>query len=60
MSRGRFVFMLVLLVVSAGLGLLIVVTAARAGNFSGKVFFALLPFVMLGGIAWQALRGKND
>lgn len=60
MGYGRRAFMALLLAGSVGLAGWILFLAARSGHLSGQVFFTLLPFLMLAGIAWRALRGERD
>jgi hypothetical protein len=60
MSTARRVFLLALAGGSAGLALWVLVAAALADKLSGQVFFAILPLVMLFGIAWRGLTGGTQ
>lgn len=56
---ARKIFLALLLAGSVGLGLWLVYAAASSGHLTGQVFWALLPFAMLAGIAWRGLRGER-
>jgi hypothetical protein len=59
-ARGRRLFLLALAGGSAVAALWVLVAAIRADALSGQVFFALMPLLMLFGIAWQKLTDKPD
>lgn len=60
MARGRRLFLLALAGGSAVAALWVLIAAIRADALSGQVFFALMPLLMLFGIAWQKLTDKPD
>lgn len=60
MSRPRKLFMVALLLGSLGLGGWVLFAATTSGHLSSQVFWSLLPFLMLAGIAWRALTGSSD
>ena len=60
MSRGRRIFLTLLALLSGGAALWVLIEAALYDKLSGQVFFAVLPLVMLFGIAWKGLTGARD
>ncbi|MCK0143514.1 hypothetical protein [Aliiroseovarius sp. F20344] len=60
MSKTRFIFLIALVILSAGLTVLVAGWAAASGKLDGQVAMALLPLVMLASIAWRALSGRTE
>lgn len=60
MPRSRTIFLALLALGSAGLAVFVVVDAAIHDALSRKVIYALLPLVMLFGVAWKGLTNKRD
>lgn len=60
MSRAKFVFLLALVIGAAGLSIWVAVLAAEAGALDAKVASALLPLLLLAGVALRALRNNAD
>ena len=60
MSRGKFVFLLALVIGAAGLSIWVVVLAMRADALDGGVLRALVPLLLLASVALQALRKSRD
>ena len=60
MSKTKFVFLIALVILSAGLTILVASMAAASGKFDGQVAMALLPLVMLASIAIRTLSGRNE
>ncbi|SMH58108.1 hypothetical protein [Maritimibacter sp. HL-12] len=60
MTSGRRLFFLALAGGSALAAIWVLVAAIRADALSGEVFFALMPLLMLFGIAWQKLTDRPD
>lgn len=60
MSLGRRIFLIVLALATAGATLWVLITAIMAEKLTGQVFFAVLPLIMLFGIAWTGLTRKAD
>ncbi len=56
MSRGKYVFLLALVIGAAGLSIWVAWLAARAGALDGDVLRALVPLVILASLALRALR----
>ena len=56
MSRGKFIFLLALVIGAAGASIWVAVLAAEAGALDGNVARALLPLLLLAGVAVRALR----
>ncbi len=56
MSRGKFVFLLMLVIAAAGLSIWVVVLAIRAEALDGTVLRALVPLLLLASVALNALR----
>lgn len=60
MSLGRRIFLILLALASGGATLWVIAAAAMAEKLTGQVFFAVLPLVMLFGLAWNGLTRKPD
>lgn len=60
MSIGRRIFLGLLALASAAGAVWVLVAAAMAEKLSGQVLFAVLPLVMLFGLAWKGLTGSKD
>lgn len=60
MSLGRRIFLILLALATAGATVWVIFAAAMAEKLSGQVFFAVLPLVMLFGVAWTGLTRKPD
>ena len=60
MPTARYLFLLLLVIAAGGATVWVGWTAARAGQLDGQVMMAVLPLVMLVGIAWRALTGNRD
>jgi len=60
MPAGRRLFFLALAGLSAAAALWVLVAALRADQLTGQVFFAVLPLVMLFGIAWSKLTHTDE
>ena len=56
MSRGKFAFLLALVIGAAGLSIWVVYLAMRADALDGSVLRALLPLVILAIVGLRALR----
>ncbi len=59
MPRGRFFFLLALVMAAAGASIWMVFLAVRAEALEGKALQALAPAALLTGIALRALRKGN-
>ncbi len=59
MSKTRFIFLLVLVIGSAGLTIWIAWMAFAAGQLNGGTLGALLPLVMLASVGLRALVGAR-
>ena len=55
MPLGKFIFLLALVIGAAGLSIWVAVLAAEAGALDGNVLRALLPLLLLAGVAVRAL-----
>jgi|GEM_PF-1806816 len=60
MPTARYLFLLLLVIAAGGATVWVGWAAARAGQLDGQVMMAVLPLVMLAGIAWRALTGNRD
>lgn len=60
MSKTRFVFLLTLVIGSAGLSIYVAYLAMRAEALDGTIFRAILPLLLLGSIAVRLLLKKQD
>ncbi len=60
MSPARRIFLVLLALASAGATLWVLAAAVRADKLTGQVFFAVMPLLMLFGIAWKGLTGAKD
>lgn len=59
MSRSRFIFLALIALLSGGLALFVVVDAVVHEALSRSVVYAVLPLVMLFGVAWSRLNDKS-
>lgn len=60
MTKTRFLLLLFLVIAAGGATVWVGWAAARAGQLNGQTMMAMLPLVMLVGIAWRALTGNRD
>lgn len=60
MPTARYLFLLLLVIAAGGATVWVGWAAVRAGQLDGQVMMAVLPLVMLAGIAWRALTGNRD
>ena len=61
MSRTRFIFLLSLVIGSAGISIWVVYLAARANALDGSLFRPLLPLLLLGSLGIRLLlNGRKE
>ncbi len=61
MSPIKFIFLLALVIFSAGISLWVAYLALEAGSFDGAVWRALLPLLLLGSLALRLLlKGRSE